>query len=349
MNKIIGRTAAKRTGKARARRLLAPTLVSAALPVLLAAAGAQAADPDTSKHIKVAMVPKLIGLSVFKANEQGAKAAAAKLNIDFLYTGPVTASAQGQVDVFNSLIARRFNVITTTSNNPTQLAPALRRAMKQGIKVVSYDSDVSPDARDFFVQNTDYGEFGKALVESVAQFIKPDAKIAILSSTPDATIQNEWIGATKTYLAAHYPKMQIVTTQYGQSSPSESLTAGLNILQAHPDVTAIIAPDGAAAVGAAAAVEKLGRVGKVFVDGSSDPDAVRQYVKLGIIRATPLWDEVKEGELVMYVARLAANNAIGPNSTFTAGDLGSFTAKNRVIVFSKPLVFTKDNIDDYHF
>jgi ABC-type sugar transport system substrate-binding protein len=102
--------------------------------------------PDISKRIKVAMVPKLIGLSVFKANQMGAEQAAKTLNIDFLYTGPVTASAQGQVDVFNSLIARKFDVITTTSNNPTQLAPALRRAMKQGIKVVSYDSDVSPNA-----------------------------------------------------------------------------------------------------------------------------------------------------------------------------------------------------------
>ncbi len=316
---------------------------------LLAGAGAHAQSIDTSKKIRVAMVPKLVGLAVFKANEQGAQTAAKALNINFLYTGPVTASAQGQVDVFNSLIARRFNVITTTSNNPTELAPALRRAMKGGIKVVSYDSDVSPDARDFFVQNTDYGEFGKALVESVAKYIKPDAKVAILSSTPDATIQNEWIRALKAYMTSHYPKMQIVTTQYGQSSPSQSLTAGLNILQANHDVTAIIAPDGAAEVGAAAAVEKLGLTGKVAIDGCSDPNSIRQYVKSGTIHESPLWDEVKEGELVMYVARLASNNAIGPNSTFTAGDLGSFTAKNKVIVFSTPLIFTKDNIDKYQF
>ena len=322
----------------------------ASLP-LLAGLGlaAQAADIDTAKRIKVAMVPKLIGLSVFKANQQGAIAAAKALNIDFLYTGPVTASAQGQVDVFNSLIARRFDVITTTSNNPTQLAPSLRRARKAGIKVVSYDSDVAADARDFFIQNTDYAEFGKALVESVAQYAGPKAKIAILSSTPDATIQNEWIKALTAYMTATYPDMKIVTTQYGQSSPSQSLTAGLNILQANPDVTGIIAPDGAAEVGAAAAVEKLGKTGKVFVTGCSDPDSIRQYVKSGIIKASPLWDEVKEGALVMYVARLAANNAIQPNGSFTAGDLGDFTAKDGVIVFSKPLVFDATNIDQYKF
>jgi ABC-type sugar transport system substrate-binding protein len=296
--------------------------------------GAHAADIDTAKRIRVAMVPKLIGLSVFKANEKGAVAAAAKLNVNFLYTGPVTASAQGQVDVFNSLIARRFNVITTTSNNPTELAPALRRAMKAGIKVVSYDSDVSADARDFFIQNTAYPELGKALVDSVVKYTGPDAKIAILSSTPDATIQNAWIDALKTYLAATYPKVTIVTTQYGQSSPSQS---------------GIIAPDGAAEVGAAAAVQKLGLTGKVFVTGCSDPDSIRQYVKAGVIKESPLWDEVKEGELVIYVARLAYNNAIQKNGTFTAGDLGTFTAKDGVIIFSTPLIFNAENIDQYQF
>ena len=102
-------------------------------------------------------------------------------------------------------------------------------------------------------------------------------------------------------------------------------------------------------VGAAAAVEKLGKTGKVFVSGASNPDAVRQYVKAGIIRETPLWDEVKEGQLVMHVARLAANNALKDNDTFTVDGLGSFTVKDKVIVFSDPLVFNAGNIDQYKF
>jgi ABC-type sugar transport system substrate-binding protein len=331
------------------RRRITLAIVATLLALGVGAVAQAQQTPDISKRIKVAMVPKLVGLSVFKANQQGAEMAAKTLNIDFLYTGPVTASAQGQVDVFNSLIARKFDVITTTSNNPTQLAPALRRAMKQGIKVVSYDSDVAPDARDFFIQNTAYPAFGKALVESVAKFAGPEAKVAILSSTKDATIQNEWIKAVNTYIAATYPKMKIVTTEYGQSSPSQSLTAGLNILQAHPEVTAIIAPDGAAEVGAAAAVQKLGKTGKVFVTGCADPDAIRQYVKAGIIKASPLWDEVKEGQLVMHVARLAANNALKPNDHLSVPGLGDFEVKDKVIIFSEPLVFTAENIDQYKF
>jgi len=63
----------------------------------------------------------------------------------------------------------------------------------------------------------------------------------------------------------------------------------------------------------------------------------------------PLWNEVEEGELVTYVARLAPNNALNDGDTFTTGDLGTFTFKNKAIVFSEPLVFTKDNIDRYQF
>ena len=214
---------------------------------------------------------------------------------------------------------------------------------------MTYDSDVSPDARDFFIQDTDYGALGKAMVDGIERYAGPDAKVAILSSVPDATIQQEWIKAIRDYMGEHFPQMSVVTTQYGRSSPSQSLTAGLDILQSHPDVAGIIAPDAAAVVGAAAAVQKLGRIGKVFVSDTCDPDSIRQYVKAGIIKESPLWDESKEGELMLYVARLAANKAIGPNSTFTAGDLGPFTAHDQVIVFSAPLVFTAANIDNYHF
>ncbi len=330
------------------KSLIKMLLVSASLGAMATAAQAQTTI-DTSKTIKVAMVPKLIGLSVFKANEQGAIEAAKSLNINFLYTGPVTASAQGQVDIINSLVARKFDAITVTSNNPTELAPSLKRAMAQGIAVVSYDSDVSPDARDFFIQNTAYPAMGKALVDSVEAYAGPNAQVAILSSTPDAAIQNAWLGAVKTYMAATYPNMKIVTTQYGQSSPSLSLSAGLNILHAYPQVTAIIAPDGAAEVGAAAAIEKLGLQGKVFATGASDPNSIRQYVKDGVIKASPLWDEVGEGKLVMYVARLAANHALKSDDTFTVPGLGTYTVNNKVIIFSKPLVFTAENIDKYNF
>ncbi len=51
----------------------------------------------------------------------------------------------------------------------------------------------------------------------------------------------------------------------------------------------------------------------------------------------------------MYVARLAANGALKANDTFTAPGLGTYEVKDKVIVFSEPLIFTAANIDQYKF
>ncbi|HTK10675.1 MAG TPA: substrate-binding domain-containing protein [Ktedonobacteraceae bacterium] len=302
---------------------------------------------DVGTNIKVAMVPKLLGLAVFQANKQGATQVAGPLNINFNYTAPVDASAQGQVQIFNSLIAQHYNVITTTANNPSELAPALERARQMGMKVVSYDSDVLPQARDFFVQNTSYDATGKALVDSLVKSIGPKADIAVLSSSPTATIQVDWLNAVNKYIKSNYPNLHIVTTQYGNSSPTQSLTTAENILHAYPTVKGIIAPDGAAEPAAAEAVDKLGLQGKVFVTGCSDPASIKQYVLNGTIPYSPLWDEVREGQVVMYVARLAANNAMPKNGSVKLGNLGTWQVNDGVLIFSQPLIFTKDNINQY--
>lgn len=304
---------------------------------------------SSSKTIKVAMVPKLVGLSVFKANEIGAKKAAKTLNIDFTYTGPVDASAQGQVETFNALINQRFDVITTTANNATVLAPALVKARAAGIKVVSYDSDVLPEARDVFVQNTPYPVMGKALVDCIAAKTGPTADIAILSSTPDATIQLAWLKAVGDYIKSDYPGLKIVATQYGESDPAKSLTAGLNILRSNPNVKAIIAPDGAAVVGAGNAVKQLGLTGKVAVTGNGTPNDTKALIQSGDITCAVLWDEVKEGEFVMNIARMAYDGKVPQNGTITVGDFGTRDVKDGVIVFGDPLVFTKENVDQFDF
>jgi len=311
--------------------------------------GSPSASGNSSATIKVAMVPKLVGLAVFKANEAGARNVAKELNIDFNYTGPVQALAQGQVDTFNALINQRVDVITTTANNETVLAPALEKAMAQGIKVVAYDSDVLPQARDVFVQNTPYPAMGKALVDAIIPITGPKADIAILSSTPDGTIQLAWLKAVHDYIASKYPGLKIVTTQYGQSDPAQSLTAGLNILRSYPNVKGIIAPDGAAIVGAGNAVKQLGLSGKVGVSGTGTPNDTKTLIKAGNISADVLWNEVKEGEFVMRIARMVHDGKVPANGSITVGPFGTRTVTNKVVVFSDPLTFTAANVDQYNW
>lgn len=336
--------------------LLMLTLGGAGLTA--AVASAHRAARHSSGKIKVAIVPKLLGLPVFEANVKGANEVAPGLGIKLKYTAPATASATGQVSIFNSLIAEHYNVITLSADDPTVPDSVLKKAMKAGIKVVSFDSDVSPSARNFFVQDTAYNTIAAGLVKAAEKFTGANAEIAIMSSTPDATIQLAWIHAMKAYIAKHYPHLKIVTIGYGQSIQSTSLTAAENIIHSYPDVKAILPIDGAAVVGTAQAVNALGDKGKIGVFGIGDPEPNRTYFANGSLQSLFLWNEVNEGKLVMYVAKLAYENKLKPGKSFST-PLGKFKvaaktdgttgATRNTIIFSKPLEFTKSNYMKYAF
>ena len=311
---------------------------------------------ETGKHITVAIVPKLLGLSVFEANVQGAKQVAPSLDESIDYTASVDASGPDQAAVIMGLVHSNHppNVIAYSANDPTSEVPALKAAMAAGIKVIGFDSDVTPDGRTYFIQDTAYPAMAEALINAVVAKFGSKGTIGILSSTPDATIQNAWIGAMRTYIAQKYPSLKIGPIGYGQSNQAISQTQATNLINSNPDLLALIPIDGDAVPGALAAVEALGKAGKIGVFGIGDPNPNRKYFANGSLTGLFLWNEVQEGELIAYVARLFVDGKMpGAGGSFTAGSLGKFTVTNSpapgTIIFSAPLEFTKANYLQYNF
>ena len=309
-----------------------------------------------SKKITVAIVPKLLGLPVFEANVKGAKQVASSLNESIDYTASVKASGADQAQVIEGLVNSNNppDVIAYSANDPTSIVPALKAAAAKGIKVIGFDSDVDPSARSYFIQDTAYQDMGQALIDAVAAKEGDSGSVAILSSTKDATVQNAWIDAMKTYMASKYPNLKLADIAYGQSNQATSQTQATNLINSHSDLKALIPIDGAAVPGALAAVKSQGLIGKVGVFGIGDPAPNKQYFADGSLTGLFLWDEVKQGELIAYVARAVADGTMpASGGSFVAGDLGSFTIGNdpaaNTIIFSKPLQFTKDNYQQYAF
>jgi len=329
----------------------APASTSAA-----ASASSSASPASSSQPITVAIVPKLLGLSVFEANVQGAKQVAASLNETIDYTASVDASGPDQAAVIMGLVHSNHppQVIAYSANDPTSEVPALEAAAKAGIKVIGFDSDVTASARSYFIQDTAYPAMAQALIDAVVAKFGSKGTIGILSSTPDATIQNAWIDAMKTYVAATYPNLKIGPIGYGQSNQSISQTQATNLINSNPDLLALIPIDGNAVPGALAAVQALGKVGKIGVFGIGDPNPNQKYFANGSLTGLFLWNEVEEGELIAYVARDVYDGTMpAAGGSFTAGSLGTFTVSNSpapgTIIFSKPLEFTKANYLQYNF
>ncbi|MFZ4179567.1 rhamnose ABC transporter substrate-binding protein [Streptomyces sp. R02] len=321
-----------------------------------AAASAGKADPNaaTKKGLTVGFLPKQVNNPYFTSADQGGEKAVRELGSTFKEVGPTSATdTAGQVSYVNTLTQQQVDAMAVSAQDPGALCTALKQAMKNGIKVVTYDSDTNPECRNAFVSQASAEDLGRTEVQLLAEQIGHQGEIAILSAAQTATNQNTWIDFMKDELQdPKYKNMKLVEVAYGNDDAQQSFQQTQGLLQEHPNLKGIISPT---TVGIKAAAQYLSGSkykGKVKLTGLGTPNDMRKYVKNGTVEAFELWDPAKLGELAARTAvALASGQITGKEGeTFTAGAMGEYTlGKDGVINLGKPTVFNAGNIDQFDF
>lgn len=314
------------------------------------------ADPNaaTKKGLTVAFLPKQVNNPYFTSADKGGQKAVEELGSTYKETGPSSATdTSGQVSYVNTLTQQQVDAMAVSAQDPGALCTALKQAMDNGIKVVTYDSDTKPECRNAFVSQASAEAIGRSEVKLLAEQTGFKGEIAILSAAQTATNQNTWIGFMKDELKKpEYKNMKLVKVAYGNDDAQQSFQQTQGLLQEHPRLAGIISPT---TVGIKAAAQYLSGSkykGKVKLTGLGTPNDMRKYVKNGTVAGFELWDPAKLGELAAHTAvALSSGQITGKEGeTFTAGAMGTFTiGKDSVIDLGEPTVFDKNNIDDFNF
>src|SRR6478672_742758 len=181
----------------------------------VAASPGLAADPVT-----VGFLPKLDTDPYFQVAKTGAEEAQKEIGGKVVQEAPSQATAEAQIEFINNLVSQKVDVIAIAGNDANAVAPALKRAQAQGVRVISYDSDVAADARAVFVNQVKGDSLAEMMLESAHDLAGGEGEFAILSSTPTATNQNAWIDFMKAKMAAEpkFSKMKLVQVAYGEES-----------------------------------------------------------------------------------------------------------------------------------
>lgn len=324
--------------------LLRTLALSTALCGALLATAAQAAE------VRIALVAKSLGNGFFEAADKGAEEAAKEIGgVKIVYTGPTSTTAEGQIEVINALISQKVDAIAISANDKDAVAPALKKAMGRGIKVISWDSAVAAEGRMLHLNPSSNELIGNMLDKLAAEAL-PDGKgkVAILSATATSTNQNTWIGEMKKALPK-YPGLDVVATVYGDDLSDKSYRETQGLLQTHPDVKVIVAPTSVGIVAAAQAVKDAGKIGQVFVTGLGLPSEMAGAVHSGATKSFAIWNPIDLGYSAAYLAYdLVQGAKPAPGAELPMGRMGKLKLDAGTEgAMADPFVYDSTNVDKF--
>ena len=347
------------------RRISAAVLATTVLTIGVAACSSSSTTKSGSnsgsvtgvkKGLVVYFIPKDTQNPYEVIADQGGTAALKALGGKVVVSSGTSDTAAAQIPSIQAAIQAHADAIVIAGNDPSALCPSLGQAQAAGIKVISFDSDVTCP-KHLFINQANTQQIGTSEVDLLAKEINNTGQIAVLSAAATATNQNAWIGYMKQELAK-YPNMHLVSTVYGNDDPATSLTVLQGLLSANPNLKGIISPT---TVGISTAAQYLDThkslLSHLTLTGLGLPSQMKSYVHDGTVKEFELWDPSNLGYLAGYAAASLASGSASLNagSKFTAGKLGSYTvlptagSTGPSVVLGPPTVFNAANIDQFHF
>jgi rhamnose transport system permease protein len=334
--------------------ILAGSLIVAATNVWLvrsiqpSAPGAAAPAPAGHRPI-IAVMPKAKGDPYFASCRLGAEDAARDLGVDLIWDGPTGLDAAKQNEVVEGWITRKVDAIAVAVENAAGISTVLRKARERGIKVVTWDADAAPDAREFFVNQATPEGIGFTLTDETARLLHDKGSFVVITGALSAANQNLWIDAIKRRVAEKYPNLKLLAVRPSDDDRDKAFAETQTAMKVYPDLGLVMAISAPALPGAGEAVKQAGRR-DVKVIGLSLPNLNKRYVHEDWVQAVVLWKTHDLGYLAVYTATMLAQNRLAAGTTsLQAGPLGTIQIQGDQVVLGKPVIFNKANIDQYNF
>ena len=153
-------------------------------------------------------------------------------------------------------MTRGVDAIAVSAENGVGLSTALLAARAKGIEVVTWDADVQPAARDWFVNQATPQGIGTALMDEAALAMGNKGHFVIVTATLAAANQNDWIKYVKQRLAERYPDILLDDVRPSDDPQAKAFDESKAVLNSDPARTLLMAITTQAVPGAADAVKQ---------------------------------------------------------------------------------------------
>ena len=292
-----------------------------------ASEGAAAAeDRSADEYIYVSAMGNL---EFFNAHKYGWEWAGDALGVTSTYVGPAEYDMNAMVAAFDQAIAKKPKGIAVFAVEPI-LEPSINKAVEAGIPVVTILGDLPESDRLAFVGSSQY-ELGYIGGQNLAEALNGEGEVAILSIPSVGMFDEREAGFRSAF--DEYPGIEVVQVGDTGADTVTAINTAKDILQRFPDLAAFVGTDSTGGIGAATAVEELGRVGEVKIVSMDRNSDVLEKIKEGVVTGTVAQNDAAMAFWALqtlynynyFQAPLTTDNAAagvnaGPSSVTTAAN-----------------------------
>ncbi len=275
------------------RRVLAACIgLAAALMVPVGACAQDAAHKSNAARPKVALVMKSLANEFFLTMEDGAKDYQKQHAADFeLVSNGIKdeTDTAAQIRIVDQMIVSKVDAIVIAPADSKAMVPVIKKAIDAGIIVVNIDNRLDPDVLKSkgmtvpFV-GPDNRKGARLAGDYLAAKLNKGDEVGIIEGVSTTTNAQQRTAGFKD--AMDKAGAKVVSVQSGDWEIDKGNAVASAMLNAYPNLKALLCGNDNMALGAVAAIRAAGRAGKVAVVGYDNIAAVKPMLADGRVLAT---------------------------------------------------------------
>ena len=229
------------------------------------------------------------GIPYWLDHKRGAEAAAKELGVNLVYVGAYGNQAEQQVNQLEMVIGKHPAGILIGPVRPESLTPGINKAVAAGIPVITVVTD-SPDSKRLCYIGPSGYDAGQEAADYMAKLLGPGEHYVGISDLVGVYVCDQRAKGFEDRIKAKYPNIHIVGMVNDNCDYEAGTKANSDLLVAHPEIDGLLGTDAASAVGMSAAVDTVGRTGKVHIIGWDNDSPTIQLIKDGKVDASVVHD-----------------------------------------------------------
>ncbi|MFY0681684.1 MAG: sugar ABC transporter substrate-binding protein [Thalassovita sp.] len=251
--------------------------------------GAQASISEiTPKNdvFRIAYMPPATEFNYYIAVGEGIKAVAKEQGVDVFMLAPQSgADINGQMGMIQDVLTQDVDAIIFGTHDEFAAAPLLKKAVDQGLAVMMINSDI-PNFPTPIHGVVGYSQRNgtRAMADwAVDTYGDKPLKVGIIEGQPGYH-STERVGGFLEGIDGN-ENFDVVVSIDGKWNVEGGNTAGMDILQSHPDLDLVFAANDYMIIGASYAAKALGRSDLVLLGNDGDTSGLEE-IAAGTITAT---------------------------------------------------------------